>query len=156
MDSQAVEILGCNRLISDIVAAGLEVARPERDRGVDLIAYRDLAKAGKFVARPIQMKAASARVFSVDRKYERIDSLILAYVWGVRDVEDAGVFAMSYPQAVAIAKAMGWTNTVSWRRGGYMTTAPSAKLRKILGEHRMTADRWVKLIAGDVTDRTKW
>ena len=42
MDSQVVEVLGRNRLVSDLLQAGLEVALPVRDRGVDLIAYADL------------------------------------------------------------------------------------------------------------------
>lgn len=52
-----------------VLRAGIEVARPERDRGVDLIAYVDRdARLGRFVARPIQMKAATKRVFSLDPK----------------------------------------------------------------------------------------
>ena len=42
MDSQAVELLGRNRLVSDLLQAGLEVALPVRDRGIDLIAYANL------------------------------------------------------------------------------------------------------------------
>lgn len=38
LDSQSVEIIGRNFLVSQLVADGLEVTRPERDRGVDLIA----------------------------------------------------------------------------------------------------------------------
>jgi hypothetical protein len=36
-----VEIVGTAWLVSQFVADGLEVARPERDRGVDLVAYLD-------------------------------------------------------------------------------------------------------------------
>lgn len=39
LDSQAVEILGKNKLINELLKAGLEVASPIRDRGIDLIAY---------------------------------------------------------------------------------------------------------------------
>lgn len=42
VDSQVVELLGRNRLIDELLRAGLEVAVPERDRGIDLIAYLDL------------------------------------------------------------------------------------------------------------------
>lgn len=38
-------------------------------------------KVSSFVASPIQMKAASSRAFSIDRKYSKIAILILAYVW---------------------------------------------------------------------------
>lgn len=42
-DSQVVELLGRNRLIEELLLAGLEVALPLRDRRIDLIAYADLA-----------------------------------------------------------------------------------------------------------------
>jgi len=42
MDSQQVEIIGRNWLVSELYRSGLEVARPERDHGIDLIAYLDL------------------------------------------------------------------------------------------------------------------
>lgn len=45
MDTQTVEIIGRNYLVSRLVSARLEVARPERDRGVDLIACVDLGEA---------------------------------------------------------------------------------------------------------------
>ena len=62
MDTQVIEILGRNRLVDELLLAGLEVALPERDRGIDLIAYVDLVdSAASFAAVPIQMKAASAR-----------------------------------------------------------------------------------------------
>ena len=40
MDSQATEIVGRNYLVSQLVRDDLEVAKPERDRGVDLIMSR--------------------------------------------------------------------------------------------------------------------
>jgi predicted methyltransferase MtxX (methanogen marker protein 4) len=56
MDSQTVEIIGRNRLVNELLAAGLEVATPLRDRGIDLIAYVDLDEAiGRFAAFPIQL-----------------------------------------------------------------------------------------------------
>ena len=62
MDSQTIEILGRNRLVDELLVAGLEVATLLRDRGIDLIAYVDLAAdASKFAAVPISMKAASER-----------------------------------------------------------------------------------------------
>jgi len=54
MDSQTIEILGRNRLVDELLVAGLEVATLLRDRGIDLIAYVDLAAdASKFAAVPI-------------------------------------------------------------------------------------------------------
>src|ERR1700721_2786529 len=40
-DSQLVEIAGKHLLIARLVAAGYEVAEPIRDKGIDLIVYRD-------------------------------------------------------------------------------------------------------------------
>ncbi|MGA3024700.1 MAG: hypothetical protein ABSF98_08030 [Bryobacteraceae bacterium] len=40
-DSQVVKVLGRNLLIAELLGAGLEVALPIRDRGIDLIAYAD-------------------------------------------------------------------------------------------------------------------
>jgi hypothetical protein len=63
LDSQVIELLGHNRLADELFRSGLEVAHPARDRGVDLIAYVDLeTHVQSFVARPIQMKAASRSI----------------------------------------------------------------------------------------------
>lgn len=51
---KTIEILGRNRLVDELLVAGLEVALPLRDRGIDLIAYVDLAAvASRFAAVPI-------------------------------------------------------------------------------------------------------
>ena len=56
IDTQVVELIGRSRLIIELLGAGLEVAVPIRDRGVDLIVYVDLeTKARSFIARPIQL-----------------------------------------------------------------------------------------------------
>jgi len=95
MDTQTIELVGQHRLASELLLAGLEVAFPARDRGVDLIAYAEVGRGlGGFVARPIQMKVASRRSFGIWKKYEKIHGLILAFVWhldgqGERDGVDA-------------------------------------------------------------------
>ena len=76
MDTQTIELIGRHRLMSELMHAGLEVALPMRDRGIDLIAYVDLSsKVRSFLATPIQMKAASTRSFSIDKKYEKISNV---------------------------------------------------------------------------------
>src|SRR5512138_2005135 len=89
LGSQQIEILGRNRLKAALIEAGLEVATPERDNGIDLIMYRWSAEGGEFVARPVQMKAATEFTFSVDRKYERIPTLVIAYVMNTRGGDHA-------------------------------------------------------------------
>ena len=107
-DDQVVEILGRNFLISELLLAGFEVAIPARDRGIDLIIYKDH---NKFTACPIQMKVASERSFSIDRKYEKFPNLIMAYVWNVKDPNKTVTYALTYKQAVEVAKKKGWTDS---------------------------------------------
>ena len=138
-----IEIMGRNRLIDELLRAGLEVALPMRDRGIDLIAYVDLAnQVSAFVACPIQMKAASGRSFSISRKHEKFANLIYAYVWGLSSTEDAATYALTYPEAIAVGDAMGYTLTPSWKDGVYSTQRPSKKLVALLEPHRMTPKRW--------------
>lgn len=117
-----MESIGRNYLVSQLVSAGLEVARPERDRGADLIAYVDLDEAGGgFVACPIQMKAATKASFAVDRMYEKT-TLLFAHVWRAATPDHATVYALTYAEAVDVAEAMEWTATASWREGRICST----------------------------------
>lgn len=143
MDSQVVELLGRNRLTAELLRAGLEVARPVRDRGIDLIAYADLAsKVPAFIARPIQMKAATKAVFGLDRKYEKCRDLLIAYVWHLERPDGAVTYVFSYDEARGVAESMGYTNTESWNRGSYVTTRPSERLQRFLDPFRMTPEKW--------------
>jgi hypothetical protein len=143
MDTQTIEILGRNRLVTELLIAGLEVALPLRDRGVDLIAYVDLAAvASSFVAVPIQMKAASTRAFSVDAKYAKISNLVIAYIWGLRAPEHAQTYALTHSEALGIAHAMKWTATASWAKCGYTTSAPSERLCALLAPFIMSPEAW--------------
>ena len=143
MDTQVVELLGRNRLTSELLRAGLEVAIPVRDRGVDLIAYINIGeRLDAFVSCPIQMKAATKASFNLARKYERILNLILAYVWHVDDASRAVSYALTYAEAFAIGEQMGWTRTPSWEKGVYSTSRPSARLRELLEPYRMTSRKW--------------
>jgi hypothetical protein len=86
-----------------MLRAGLEVAIPVHDRGVDLIVYIDIDESrDAFVSCPIQMKAATEASFSLAGKYERILNLILAYVWHVDDASRAVSYALTYAEAFAI------------------------------------------------------
>lgn len=148
-DSQVVELLGRNRLVDELLRAGLEVALPLRDRGIDLIAYADTGDGvAAFAARPIQMKAASAESFSIDRKYERFPDLILAYVWRVADAAQTVTYALTYAEALTVAEEMGYTKTESWQKGRYDCTRISGRLLELLEAHRTSPARWRQLIAG--------
>jgi hypothetical protein len=118
-DTQLVELAGRSWLISQLLQAKIEVARPERDRGVDLIAYLDLDESvGDFIACPIQVKVASTSMFSVDPKYEKFHRMLLVYVWNVKDSTRTVAYVLTYQEALGVADRMGWTKTASWKTGG--------------------------------------
>jgi hypothetical protein len=150
IDTQVIELIGRNRLVSELLRAGLEVAIPTRDRGIDLIAYADLSTDVKqLIARPIQMKAASKGSFSIHRKFERVAGLIIAYVWYLEDLQKAVTFALTQKEVLEVAKAMGYTKTAAWKvDGSYSTTAPSIRLRKLLLPFEMTPQKWRWKILG--------
>jgi hypothetical protein len=149
LDTQVVELFGRQRLIAELLRDDLEVALPVRDRGIDLIAYADLTRqVTQFAARPIQMKASTTSGFGVFTKYERVADLIMAYVWQLGDPATAVTYAMTYPQAVTVADAQGWTSTPSWGTGGYSTSRPSQQLLGLLEPYRMGPGRWRQLVIG--------
>jgi hypothetical protein len=158
-DTQFVELAGRNWLASELMQAGIEVARPERDRGIDLIAYLDRdVRIGKFIACPIQMKAAQRKVFSIHPKYAKIPGLVLASVWNLGNESTTKCFALTYPEALAVARKVRYTRTPSWRIGansqkrGY-TTRPSKDLQDLLAEYEMDAVKWMQKVK--VSEKTQ-
>ena len=155
VNSQVLELIGRNYLVSELLKAGLEVASPLRDRGVDLIAYIDIDEnVDQFVGIPIQMKAASKRTFSIHRKYNKFPNLIMAYVWDLASTEfQPAIYALTQVEAVAVADLMGYTKTASWLVGGsYDQTRPSKKLVEYLQPFQMTTETWrSKLLGGYMT-----
>lgn len=150
MDTQHVELLGRNLLVGELLRSDLEVALPMRDRGVDLVVYADLSKKVKsFAAVPIQLKASTARSFSVDKKYERISNLLLVHVWHVNDGQEPVFYALRYPEAVKVLEQMGYADTPSWGRGGYSTSNPSRKLCEKLAPYKMDQSQWWEKIVGE-------
>lgn len=149
-----IEALGRLRLVAELNQAGLDVAIPTFDRGVDLIAYASNKKLGRFAAKPIQLKAASARGFSIDRKYAKIPDLIIAYVWNVQDRCKEVTYAIPYGEAVRIAEILGYTKTQSWLGlGCYVVTNPGSRLVELLGPFVATASRWWELVTETPIDR---
>jgi hypothetical protein len=147
-DSQVTEILGRNRLIDELLHAGLEVALPLRDRGIDLIAYLETGPGiAAFASRPIQMKAGLDELFYIDQKYTAFPDLILAYVWYV-DRDKTVTYALSYADALTIADRMGYTQAPCWEKGRYACTSVSARLRTLLEAHRMTPSKWREMVTG--------
>jgi hypothetical protein len=139
-DGQLIELAGRNWLVSQLIQAGIEVARPERDRGIDLIAYIDPPR---FVAVPIQMKAFSEASFSVYRK--RYRGMLFVCVWHVKDSSQTVAFAMTWSEAQTIFRKMKWKADGVWRTKGswfVRSVAPDGSLAKLLSNHRMTPGKW--------------
>ena len=146
LDSQATEVIGRALLIVSLYRDGIEVAEPQRDHGVDLIAYTDR---DQFAAWPLQLKVSTDRRFEVHRKYEAIPGLVLTYVWCIHSQPE--MFAMSYQEAEAICEQRGWTQTRSWRgetsaarrreghwgRSGWGTGAITPALRELLSPYNV-------------------
>jgi len=143
MDDGQTEIIGRHWLIRELLEAGLEVALPERDRGVDLIAYSELDGSGRFVAKPIQLKSANDCSFAVDQKYEPSQELLIAYVWHVADPEKTCCYCLTYSEAEGVAQRLRWTETNSWKEGhNYTTQHPSRELVGILEPFLMDSTKW--------------
>jgi len=153
-DTQIVELAGRNRLAGELQRAGIEVARPERDHGVDLLVYLDLEE--KFHACPVQMKAASGEMFSVYVRYEKFPDLMLIYVWNVEQ-DKSRYFALTYEEAKMVAQQMGWTETASWRGetsgpAGWSVSRVSDELRRLLGPYEITKPhQWRKRLFPNVS-----
>ena len=146
-DAQLTELAGRHLLISQLVASGIEVATPVRDKGVDLIAYHDVTgREPRFVACPIQLKSSSGEGFSLDKKYSRVSNLLLAYVWHVIDPLRASIYALTYAEALSILEAQQYTKTPSWEKGRYSVSKPGKSLVAMLERYRMNPDKWIDRI----------
>jgi hypothetical protein len=147
-DTQVIELIGRNCLGSQLLRDGLDIAVPARDRGIDLIAYADRSSRVKeFTARPIQMKAASEKSFSIDVKYEKIPDLIIAYIWHVHEPNAIVTYALTYAEALRLAKKC-WPRAANWKRERYSTSKPSVKLCNLLKRYEMTEGKWWKRVTG--------
>lgn len=147
LDTQQVEIIGRNLLISLLTSDGIEVALPARDKGIDLIAYTDINHVGKFSAIPIQLKAASNKSFSINRKYSKIPNLLMAYVWDVHDPLNSNTYIMTYEQAVEIASSQNYTRTPGYIANGvWVSNKPSRNLLIELEKYRYYPGRLASIL----------
>jgi hypothetical protein len=142
-DGQLTEIAGRHLLIANLISAGLEVAEPIRDNGIDLIAYSGRQGSEDFVARPIQLKAYSHESFALDGKYDRIPHLLIAYVWNVREPQNSEIYALTFQEALGILEERGYARTDSWTQGRrYFVRSAGRELKKSLERFKMTRERW--------------
>jgi hypothetical protein len=154
IDSQLLEIAGRHRLIEQLLEAGIEVSLPIRDRGIDLIAYIDVDHDSKqFLSVPIQMKAASQAIFSINQRYSRFPDLLLAYVWYASDPAKTVVYVMTQAEAMQIGDELGFTQTHSWKKGTYVVTKPSARLISRLDPFKSNSVLWRKRLSSAARSR---
>lgn len=139
-DSQLLEIAGRHLLISHLIADGFEVAEPLRDKGIDLIVYKD---GDGFEAFPVQMKASSGRSFSLDVKYRHVHRLQLAYVWNVGSTDASEIFILTFQEALSVLQAKKYDRSESWRKNGrYFMRNAGTELKQLLEPYRMTPELW--------------
>lgn len=110
LDTQQLELIGTAALETQLIRQGFEVARPNRDRGIDLIIYSDNPDQ-PFAAVPIQLKASSGTAFGSFRKYEKFNNLILAYVWNILD--EPRFFLLTHDETVQFVPDF---NGLSWQK----------------------------------------
>jgi len=154
LTGRQVERIALPHLEVSVLRAGFQLATPTIDSGIDAVVF---STGGGFRARPIQLKAFSGRGWSLYQRYEKFDQLLMAYVWCAVSAE-AEVLVMTYADALAIAEAMGFTKTQSWKTGvstgkpGYAVTTMSVggKLHGMLKPHAATPEQWQKLMTASV------
>lgn len=142
-DPQLTEIAGKHLLIAHLIEAGIEVAEPIRDNGIDLIAYRGAKGSEDFAAWPIQLKAFSHESFYLERKYASRPRLLIAYVWNVKTPGKSEIYALTYAEALRVMDDRGYSATDSWTRGNrYFVRDAGRELKDRLQEYKMTPEKW--------------
>jgi len=139
IDTQQKELIGRAALETELIKRGFEVARPHRDKGIDLLVF--LGEPTKpFAALPIQMKAYTGTTFGVWRKYEQMTGLILVYIWDI--LNQPRFFMMTYSEAAQLVPDERKL-TPSWNKplpkgGWHWTKAPKYVVKQI----ERFEDRW--------------
>jgi hypothetical protein len=132
--------------------AGLEVALPRRDRGIDVIAYVDQERS--FQALPIQVKASAGFRWVVNQKYGPFAEIVIAFALYLADEARAVAYVLPHTENVAIAERLGLTRrSATWLRpkraaqGGYIwIDRPRSNLLAELERHRATPEVWRSLV----------
>ena len=156
-DTQIVELSGRHFLIAQLLAGGVEVAEPIRDRGIDLIAYLDRdGDVPQFLGCPIQLKANQEARFGLDRKYAQTPSLLMVHIWDLSDAKRTAVYALTYAESLQLLEDRGHTQTPSWKEHGTYSLKVNASWRKSLQPFEMTPERWAERIRRTVARTTRY
>jgi len=156
-DTQITELAGRHYLIAQLLAGGVEVASPVRDKGVDLIAYVETANdRPEFLACPIQLKANKDARFGIEKKYGKIPSLLMVYAWRV-STPAPELYALTYREVVELLESRNHTKTQSWiKEGGGYSLNVNDVWREALQPFRMEPEAWKDTILSVCrTGRTK-
>ncbi len=149
-DTQITELDGQRYLISQLLTAGIEVATPLRDHGIDLIAYLDQREeSGQFLACPIQLKTAKDERFSLHRKYAKFPNLLMVYAWNIYDAKRI-LYALTYKEAEKLLqkgpgpKGTDHTKANCWKdeKNGYYHFKVNADWLKLLDPYKMNLEKW--------------
>ncbi len=140
IDSQQVELVGTSLFEAELTRKGFEVAKPRRDRGVDLVIYTS-DPSEPFRAVPVQLKVSTTTAFSLDRKYTTFTGLVIGYVWDIHTTPR--FFLLTYPEAAAVAGEQA-LSTPSWEKSGYYAEGPITKKRLALLEAYENRWEWLR------------
>src|SRR5271155_2297843 len=89
------ERTGTNWLIIQLLNAGLDVATPFVDEGIDLFVYGQ-DRDGKLTFRSLQIKTTDSEGFELYKKYEKIPELFMIYIWYSNELKETKAYGMTY------------------------------------------------------------
>jgi hypothetical protein len=149
LDKQQIEVIGQNFITNRLLREGIEVAKPVRDRGIDLIAYLPKEEGEDFQARPLQLKVASDRDFSVYRKYQDFNDMVVVYVWRVAHEKGPEAYALTTQETLDVAEQRGWTETKTWQNDGrYNDTTVTGPTQEAVDPYRIGPGEWKDKLFG--------
>lgn len=153
MDAMTLRLLGRNRVIDDLLRAGLQSALPLVDgTGVDLFAFGVPRAAHEpWISAPVRVRASSGRAFAIDEGAERIPGLLHAFVWGLGG-SDERVYVLDHREARTIAEQMGFALPQTGQFALYDHQAPSRSLMELIEPYRTGSDRWRDRLSEVVMD----
>ena len=112
-------------LAEKLSSAGIRLAFPEFDSGIDVIAY---FTDGRFLSAPVQLKSSTQQGFYTNKKYLQIPDLRIVYLWHVGlDLTKIRAFCLPYHKAEEIVDVQ----KRSRKDGVYFTQASKHLLEKL-------------------------
>ncbi|MFE3557294.1 hypothetical protein ACFXKW_20865 [Streptomyces sp. NPDC059193] len=145
-DTGATEVLGRSWLTTELIRSAVEVARPERDIGVDLIAYTS----GATWMLPIQLKTIGLTGLTVFRKYVDEPVALVYVLLGDRDGGFAGrtettAYLLTPEEAWELPTALGQKFDPDFNT--YRFSSLTRALVEKLEPHRVPPGTWRERLA---------